>query len=101
MRAEIPLRQERENGSVLGIAPEAGEENIEAAKALRSEYVVSVTGEVAPRPEDKLNRKMETGEVELRPTSITLLNKSAPPPLIPATPELPPTGHIRHKRSDQ
>mgnify|MGYP002622776981 FL=1 len=73
----------------VAIGPEQGEDVAAIARDLHQEYVVSVTGEVAPRPEGMLNKKMETGEVELRPTSITLLNKSAPPPLIPATPELP------------
>ncbi|MDA7979345.1 MAG: aspartate--tRNA ligase [Pirellulales bacterium] len=73
----------------VAIGPEQGETVAEVARDLHQEYVVSVTGEVAPRPEAMVNRKMDTGEIELRPTSITLLNKSLPPPVIPAAVELP------------
>ncbi len=46
--------------------PEAGPTIVEEARRLRSEYVVRVTGEVAPRPEGTVNPKLSTGAIELR-----------------------------------
>ena len=62
---------------------------IEASKSLRSEYVVSVTGTVAPRPEGMANLRMATGAIELRATEFTLLNKSLTPPVSPGGSEIP------------
>lgn len=45
-----------------------------AAENLRSEYVVKITGRVTGRPEDSLNPKIATGEVEIYADEIELLN---------------------------
>lgn len=45
------------------------------AESLRNEYVVRVTGRVCQRPEDSLNPKIATGEIEIYAESIELLNK--------------------------
>jgi aspartyl-tRNA synthetase len=45
------------------------------AEALRNEYVVRVTGRVCQRPEDSLNTKIATGEIEIYADRIELLNK--------------------------
>jgi aspartyl-tRNA synthetase len=45
------------------------------AEALRNEYVVRVTGRVCQRPEDSLNAKIATGEIEIYADRIELLNK--------------------------
>lgn len=45
------------------------------AESLRNEYVVRVTGRVCPRPEDSLNAKIATGEIEIYADRIELLNK--------------------------
>lgn len=57
---------------------------IEASKALRAEYVIQVTGNVAPRPEGMTNPKHATGAIELRVTEFKLLNKSLTPPVSPS-----------------
>jgi aspartyl-tRNA synthetase len=57
-------------------APEA---HAAAAKA-RPEYVIDVEGEVARRPAGTENRKLATGEIELRATSVTVLNEAKTPP---------------------
>jgi aspartyl-tRNA synthetase len=44
------------------------------AEALRNEYVVKITGRVTARPEDSLNPKLPTGEVEVYADTIELLN---------------------------
>jgi aspartyl-tRNA synthetase len=69
--------------------PESGPENIEAARSLRSEFVVSVTGKVAQRPEGTVNPKLATGEIEVRARRVEILNKSLTPPFQPSAMELP------------
>ena len=44
------------------------------ADAIRNEYVVSITGRVTERPEESLNPKLPTGEVEIYADKIELLN---------------------------
>lgn len=56
---------------------------IESSKDLRDEFVVQVTGEVAPRPEGMANSKLATGEIEIRVTEYKLLNASQAPPVSP------------------
>jgi len=46
----------------------------EQANSLRSEYVVKVTGRVSQRPDDSLNTRLPTGEVEIYVDNIELLN---------------------------
>jgi len=69
--------------------PECGQENQSAARALRSEFVVAVTGQVAPRPEGTVNPKLSTGEIEVRVRQVQILNKSQTPPFQPSARELP------------
>jgi len=57
-------------------------EDIETAKKLRYEDVVSVSGKVSSRPEGAVNEEMQTGEIELTANSVTLLNKSKTPPFL-------------------
>ncbi len=47
----------------------------ETAEAMRSEYVVRITGRVTQRPADSLNPKLATGELEVYADAIELLNK--------------------------
>jgi aspartyl-tRNA synthetase len=59
--------------------------SLEAARTLRPEYVVQVTGRVALRPEGTTNPKLATGEIEVRAESLVVLNKSLTPPFYPST----------------
>ncbi len=56
---------------------------LEQAKKLRSEDVIGVSGTVAPRPEGTINPKLETGEVELRASSLQFFNPGNNPPFTP------------------
>lgn len=70
-------------------SPESGAEQVKIAASLRAEDVVSVTGEVEPRIEGTVNPKLATGEVEVRPGKIEILNKGNNPPFLTTQSELP------------
>jgi len=78
----IDLR-DRYGRTQIVFSPEKGHEVLEAARSLRPEYVVQITGTVARRPEGTINPKLATGEIEVRGQSIRLLNKSLTPPFYP------------------
>jgi len=50
------------------------------AHALRSEFVLQVTGEVSRRPEGNENPHLPTGEIEVVATDVVVLNEAAPLP---------------------
>jgi aspartyl-tRNA synthetase len=54
--------------------PERTPESYPQADHLRNEYVVKVTGRVTHRPEDSLNPRLPTGQVEIYADQIDLLN---------------------------
>lgn len=54
--------------------PERTPDSYPLAEELRNEYVVKVTGRVSRRPEESLNPKLPTGEVEIYADHIELLN---------------------------
>ncbi|MDJ0725200.1 MAG: aspartate--tRNA ligase [Prochloraceae cyanobacterium] len=55
--------------------PQRTPESYEDANSLRSEYVIKIIGRVCKRPEESLNPKLPTGEVEIYADKIELLNK--------------------------
>ena len=60
----------------------------EVARALRSEDVIQVEGEVISRSEN-VNPKLATGEIEIKSTGLVVFSKSKTPPFEPTTVELP------------
>ncbi|RUS96162.1 aspartate--tRNA(Asp/Asn) ligase [Dulcicalothrix desertica PCC 7102] len=54
--------------------PQRTPDSYDAANALRSEYVVEIVGRVTKRPDESLNERIPTGEVEIYADKITLLN---------------------------
>jgi len=67
------------SGSVQGVVlPKS--EAIEAAKEVRNEYVVSVTGTVNARPEKNVNAKVQNGDIELEVAKIEVLAAAEPLP---------------------
>ena len=59
---------------------EGDRELFAAAETLRSEYVITVRGEVVRRDPDKINPALKTGEIELQVSSLEILNRSKTPP---------------------
>jgi aspartyl-tRNA synthetase len=84
----IDLR-DRYGKTQIVFAPEGGADLLEESRKLRGEDVIKVTGKVAKRPEGTLNPKLATGEIELRATSLELLNKSNNAPFSPTQADLP------------
>ncbi|NES79065.1 MULTISPECIES: aspartate--tRNA ligase [Okeania] len=54
--------------------PERTPDSYQIAGDIRNEYVVQITGRVSRRPEESLNPKLPTGEVEIYADDIKLLN---------------------------
>ncbi|MFN6496999.1 MAG: aspartate--tRNA ligase [Nostoc sp. DedQUE01] len=54
--------------------PQRTPDSYEPANALRNEYVVAITGRVTQRPQESLNPRLPTGEIEIYADRIQLLN---------------------------
>ena len=59
--------------------PQRTPTSYDQAGELRNEYVVRITGKVSKRPDESLNPKLATGEVEIYAESIELLNAVSKP----------------------
>jgi aspartyl-tRNA synthetase len=60
--------------------PELNKTAWQEADKLRSEWVVSVSGKVIPRPDNMVNTKIKTGEIEIEATEVEILSQSKTPP---------------------
>ncbi|HMF14979.1 MAG TPA: amino acid--tRNA ligase-related protein, partial [Gemmataceae bacterium] len=60
--------------------PERGQELFDAARELRSEWVISVKGTVAHRLPGKENPKLATGTIEVKAEEMQVLNRCPTPP---------------------
>jgi aspartyl-tRNA synthetase len=69
----------RDRSGVLQIvfSPDVSGETHERAHDLRSEYVISVSGEISKRPEGTENPHMPTGMIEMYVTRLEVLNESS------------------------
>jgi aspartyl-tRNA synthetase len=73
----------------------------ELAHELRSEYVISVTGELRKRPDGTENPNLPTGMVEMYADKLEVLNKSAPLPVnIEDAGEASETLRLKHRYLD-
>ncbi|MBW4633630.1 MAG: aspartate--tRNA ligase [Iphinoe sp. HA4291-MV1] len=66
----------RDRTSIVQIVsdPQRTPDSYELANTLRNEYVVEITGRVTQRPEESLNPRIPTGEIEIYANTIKLLN---------------------------
>ena len=74
-------------------APAAHEE----ASRVRPEFVVSVSGAVAPRLPGTENAKLPTGAIELRATAVEILSEAKTPPFYINDPDAPVDESVRLK----
>lgn len=72
-------------------------EAIEAAKEIRPEWVLKLTGIVNKRPEKNINPNVVAGDVELEVTAIEVLNKAETPPFEINTDTMPVGEEVRLK----
>jgi aspartyl-tRNA synthetase len=75
----IDLR-DREGIVQIVFNPEISKAVLKVAEQLRSEYVITLTGEVALRPAGTENPKLPTGDVEVIVKKVEILNTSDTPP---------------------
>ena len=70
----------RDRYGITQVVARDGSEVVAAAKRLRAECVVAVSGPVERRSEETLNRKLATGEVEVAARVVTVLSAARTPP---------------------
>ena len=72
------------------------------ASRVRSEFVVSVAGDVAPRLEGTENPRLATGAIELRASEVQILSEARTPPFYINEPDAPvdETVRLRHRYLD-
>ncbi|SFX46114.1 aspartyl-tRNA synthetase [Thermoactinomyces sp. DSM 45891] len=62
------------------VHPETAPEAFQVADQVRSEYVLSVTGQVALRAPGTINKNMATGEIEIKASAIQVFSTAKTPP---------------------
>ncbi len=74
----------RDRGGITQIVfnPETASNAHSLAHDIRNEFVIAITGTVAPRPGNTVNPKLPTGEIEVHVADLTVLNQSRTPPFM-------------------
>ncbi|WOV82903.1 aspartate--tRNA ligase [Sporosarcina jeotgali] len=62
--------------------PAISEEALATAEKLRSEFVISITGNVVERDERTKNKNLKTGSIEVQVTELTIINEAKNPPFL-------------------
>lgn len=60
--------------------PDTNKEAWQEADKLRSEYVITIKGQVMARPDNMVNAKLSTGAIEVAASEINVINKAKPLP---------------------
>ena len=60
--------------------PKINKKTWEAGDALRSEWVIKVKGKVVKRPNDMVNKKIKTGEIEVEAGELEIFSQAKTPP---------------------
>ena len=71
------------------VTQEISDDFFELVRSLHNEDVVQVVGTVRPRPEGIVNKKITTGEIEIKAEKVTVLSRAAVVPFLPGAPEVP------------
>lgn len=75
--------QIRDRSGIVQVVVEPDQpELFSQAEDLRSEFVVSISGQVRSRPENMVNKQMATGAIEILASDLVLLNKAASPAIL-------------------
>ena len=93
----------RDRSGILQVvfSPDVSPNAHEIAHELRSEYVISVTGDLRKRPDGTENPNLPTGRVEMYAETLEVLNKSAPLPInIEDAGEASETLRLKHRYLD-
>ncbi len=77
----VDLR-DREGITQVVFNPDLNKEVHEKAHAIRSEFVIGITGRVEKRPEGMTNPNLKTGEIEVFATELKILNPANTPPFL-------------------
>ena len=75
----VDLR-DREGLTQVVFNPDVNSQVHAKAHALRSEYVIGVSGRVSPRPEGMVNPNLTTGAIEVMVTDLRIFNAAETPP---------------------
>ena len=70
----IDLR-DRSGTVQITVDPDQGKELFSAAESLRNETVLQISGKVRSRPEESINNKLKTGEIEVLANKLQILNQ--------------------------
>jgi aspartyl-tRNA synthetase len=70
----------RDRYGITQIVAKSGEPAHDALGAVRSEWVLQVTGTIRERTAETVNQKLPTGGIEVAAASVTVLNESKTPP---------------------
>ncbi|MCM3758141.1 aspartate--tRNA ligase [Sporosarcina aquimarina] len=62
--------------------PAISEDALATAEKLRSEFVISITGNVVEREERTKNKNLKTGAIEVQVTELTIINEAKNPPFL-------------------
>ena len=60
--------------------PDINKDAYELAKKLRNEFVISIEGVVRKRPDDAVNKELETGKIDVLADKLIILNEAETPP---------------------
>ena len=75
--------------------PEVSKDAMEEGNKLRSEFVIQVKGKVVARPQDMVNPKLDTGEIEIEVSTVTVLSTAKTPPFELDKPEVEANENLR------
>ncbi|MEP7003161.1 MAG: aspartate--tRNA ligase [Chloroflexota bacterium] len=70
----------RDRYGITQIVAKAGEPAHDALGAVRSEWVIKVTGTVRERSNETVNQKLPTGGIEVAATTVEVINEAKTPP---------------------
>jgi len=81
----------------IAFDPERSKQAWEDANKIRSEFVVQIKGTVRQRPENMINEKIKTGEIEIDGSALVVFSESKTPPFELDKPDFEANENIRLK----